>query len=111
MSPRLTTTVELFNRRILPERWRQTKRWGMQALRDGTGGEAFIAEAEYWKECNDENAGTRNANWTGVLLEEVYEALSETDEEKLANELAQVAAVALAWLEDIERRQRLAMTA
>jgi hypothetical protein len=40
------------------------------------------------------------------LLEEVFEAMAEDSPVKLAHELTQVAAVAVAWVEAIERRLR-----
>jgi len=44
------------------------------------------------------------ATWEMILLEEVWEALAETDPVKLRAELIQVAAVAVAWVEDIDSR-------
>ncbi|MEY9934267.1 hypothetical protein ABH926_008932 [Catenulispora sp. GP43] len=41
-----------------------------------------------------------------MLLEEVYEALAEVDPAALRAELVQVAAVAAAWVEDIDSRGR-----
>lgn len=38
-----------------------------------------------------------------IFLEEVFEALSEEDQEKLREELVQTAAVAVAWVEKIDR--------
>ncbi|WNV90336.1 hypothetical protein [Umezawaea sp. Da 62-37] len=43
-------------------------------------------------------------SWRDVLLEEVAEALTESDPERLAKELVQVAAVAVAWREHLHRR-------
>ncbi|MFH8405513.1 hypothetical protein ACH4FX_12170 [Streptomyces sp. NPDC018019] len=45
----------------------------------------------------------RRLDWTGILLEEVYAALSESDPAKIRTELVQVAAVAAAWIECIDR--------
>lgn len=43
--------------------------------------------------------------WTDILLEEVFEALSEDDEDKLKEELVQIAAVCVSWVKDINRRK------
>lgn len=42
-------------------------------------------------------------SWRDVLLEEVAKALTEGDPERLAEELVQVAAVAVAWREHLHR--------
>ena len=46
-------------------------------------------------------------NWRRTMLEEVYEALSEVgvDEARLRVELVQVAAVAVRWIEALDRRK------
>lgn len=40
-----------------------------------------------------------------MSVEEVYEALAESDENKLTEELIQVAAVCVAWVENITRNK------
>lgn len=42
--------------------------------------------------------------WRDVLLEEVHEALAESDQDRLRAELLQVAAVCAAWISDIDSR-------
>lgn len=42
--------------------------------------------------------------WRHILDEEVAEALAETDPERLRAELVQVAAVAVQWIEALDRR-------
>jgi len=56
-----------------------------------------------WR-CPSEQAPHVHTAWDGVLLEEVYEALAESDPERLRAELVQVAAVAVAWIQAIDRR-------
>ncbi|MFD5315419.1 hypothetical protein [Streptomyces sp. NPDC127098] len=115
--------------RVLAEvaatRERQEARWGEQnhpalspcddaaATRD-----AYEGRADRWKELNEERArrsvtagrcpeGTpahTHTAWDGILLEEVYEALAEEDPTAIRAELVQVAAVAVAWIEAIDRR-------
>jgi hypothetical protein len=53
---------------------------------------------------NDRAVREGTLTWTHILEEEVCEALAETDQERLREELVQVAAVACAWVECIDRR-------
>jgi hypothetical protein len=54
-----------------------------------------------------ETANARNApGWDVILMEEVYEALAEKDPDRLRAELVQVAAVAVQWIDCINRRQK-----
>ena len=92
------------------ERARQEAKWGEQNHRDGTGRVVFLdfmpatkqAETMKWR-CED-NAQRGTLSWADILLEEVYEANAEEDPAKLRAELVQVAAVAVAWIEAIDRR-------
>lgn len=61
--------------------------------------------ADRWKGANAGRVERRSLAWDGILLEEVYEALAESDEGRLYDELIQVAAVAQQWAEAILRRQ------
>jgi hypothetical protein len=102
------------------ERRRQDAKWGQQNHPDMWPEYAdyyraeYSVKADFWKQTNTERvlqanaAGTpsdRNAAWDGVLLEEVYEALAEEDAAKIRAELVQVAAVAVNWIEAIDRRE------
>ena len=88
---------------IRAERARQDAKWGVQNHRDGTGlpGDAMIARNAK----ADCDRATRNGTLTYrlILAEEVAEAFAERDPMKLRAELAQVAAVAVAWIEKIDR--------
>ena len=108
------------------ERERQDAKWGEQNHPDLDPRDIdSVTRAEYafrarrWKEINAERAqptvsgGRCNQHpdgphphtaWDGVLLEEVYEALAETDPALLRAELIQVAAVCQAWVEALDRR-------
>lgn len=95
---------------VWAERAKQDKRWGVQSHAD-TGGhtpemlaEFYDTRATYHKRLNDERVKAGCLGWDGVLLEEVYEALAETDPEDRREELVQVAAVAVAMIEHIDRR-------
>jgi hypothetical protein len=54
---------------------------------------------------NDYFVSTKQLTWRDILLEEVYEAFAETDSDRLREELIQVAAVALSWVDAIDRRK------
>lgn len=92
------------------ERTRQDTKWGEQNHQDGTGpqclgdlartGTSADAAREQCDRMFDEGRGT----WANILWEEFAEALEETDPEKLKKELIQVAAVAVAWVDAINRR-------
>jgi hypothetical protein len=90
------------------ERERQVERWGPQNHADGiTGASALehMREADFWRAKNDSRIATGTLTWDGILLEEIHEALAETDPQRLRVELIQVAAVAVAWAEAIDRRR------
>jgi hypothetical protein len=93
---------------------RQHEKWGVQNHPDfhpraGTGENrsAFYGlptEAIAKTGCEwDATDGT--VNWTRILTEEVCEAVEAPDEEKLRKELVQVAAVAVSWIDAIDRRK------
>lgn len=90
------------------ERGLQDARWGEQNhpdVRHPTAARSVYAK-EAWlrKDTNEMRVANGTLAWDGILLEEVYEALSESDPAKLRAELIQVAAVAVAWVEAIDRR-------
>lgn len=89
---------------IVEERHRQTAEYGQQSLPDGTGNPCY---AETARLCQTVNAALeiRDAiTWLDVLKEEYYEAMAESDPVRLRAELVQIAAVSVAWIEDIDRR-------
>lgn len=105
---------------VAVERAKQDAKWGEQNHPDyydladqGWTQNHYASMADSWKDFNADRvkeqneAGTpkdRNCAWDGILLEEVYEALAECNPTKLRAELIQVAAVAVAWCEAIDRR-------
>ena len=89
---------------VADERNRQDARWGEQNHPDGTGGAVSEALADMAKADYERAAATGAMTWELVLWEEVAEALAETDPARLREELIQVAAVAVAWAECIDRR-------
>lgn len=95
---------------IVAERERQETKWGEQN-HPSTGGtfpaswrEQYGVDAEKWKSINDERVHYKQLGWDGILLEEVLEALAEEDPERIREELVQVAAVCVNWLECLDRR-------
>lgn len=94
------------------ERTRQHARFGEQNHPDfpahtgpASRHEYYGEKADDWKFFNDRRVRAANLSWDGILLEEVYEALAESDPVALRTELIQVAAVAVAWIEAIDRRE------
>lgn len=86
------------------ERQAQDMRWGEQSHPDGTG-ESFRAMAEEARTRCDAKHKSGRGSWLDILLEEVYEAATESDPDLLRAELIQVAAVAVNWVEAIDRRE------
>lgn len=91
---------------ILLERFRQNEKWGEQNHEDGTGHLNWKVIADVRKSMNDSLVKTNSLTWIDILLEEMFEAFAESDENLLLEELNQVAAVAVAWRECIIRRQQ-----
>ena len=93
---------------VLPEideeRKRQDTRWGEQNHPDGTGPGYRIQAIEAHRRC-DRAARLGLVTYRDILEEEVYEAFAETDAEELRAELVQVAAVAVAWIEKLDRER------
>lgn len=95
------------------ERERQEQKWGQQNHPDGTGPNLLMPiggiTADLYRESmvdrcdlmHQVGAGT----WEHILTEEYAEAMAEADPAVLRRELIQVAAVAVAWIEAIDRRQ------
>lgn len=91
---------------VYEERARQNAKWGEQNHRDGTGrlGHWDREAADMARAHVQQVAGTDHLTWRLILSEEVAEAYAEKDPIKLRAELIQIAAVATAWVEAIDRR-------
>jgi hypothetical protein len=91
---------------LMDERFRQHETHGDQShLPDGTGG-------TYWERLatiermHCERAFMRGSGtYRHILAEEVAEAFAESDPALLRAELVQVAAVAVQWIEAIDKRE------
>lgn len=85
------------------ERYAQHVKWGEQNHPDGTS-MAYAGHAAAFRSLCDRRHNDGTGTWLDILLEEVYEAATESDPQALRTELVQVAAVAVAWVEAIDRR-------
>lgn len=86
------------------ERLRQDGKWGPQNHPDGTGDVTFVAESKFRRERCDAAFAVGKGTWKDILLEEVWEAMAESDLATLRTELVHVAAVAVGWIESLDRR-------
>ncbi len=88
---------------VLNERARQNQKWGEQnwpfALATKYGPIAETAK----KNCDNAHKAGK-LTWNEILTEEVMEAFAESSSRKKREELIQVAAVAVAMIECIDRR-------
>lgn len=92
---------------IIEERLNQIAKWGQQDHPSSFSESTRVMyghEANHWKRVNDARVDLDCLTWDGILLEEVFEALAEKDDAKRREELVQVAAVAAAEIEAIDRR-------
>jgi hypothetical protein len=101
------TPTSLVLAQIADERDRQNAKWGEQNHPDGTDqlGATGHERARLVKRLVDESAKLGRLTWALILAEEVAEAECESDPVKLREELIQVAAVTVAWIEAIDRRR------
>ena len=88
------------------ERFRQHEVHGQQDHEDGTGGAGTMATLTAAKRAADHATEEGRLTYSQILAEEVAEALAESDPMLLRAELVQVAAVAVQWVEAIDRRLR-----
>jgi hypothetical protein len=101
----LDTSVVLDD--IRTERARQDLRWGIQSHPNGTGNTVAAVEAlSKARATCDLHVRCDALTFADILTEEFCEAMVESDPEKLRAELVQVAAVAAAWIEAIDRRSK-----
>lgn len=101
---------------VLTERARQDAKWGEQNHPDGTGPRENWGYRELrWYTSNEEAADIirtatqlaqryNSPTWRGILMEEVAEVFAAPDTNALRDELIQVIAVAVAWVECLDRR-------
>ncbi len=96
------------------ERLRQDARWGQQSHPNGTGADWEFCSGQHagWaqeaaddarRRCQEAPERVWGDTYALILNEEVAEAFAEDDPQRLRTELIQVAAVAVAWVEKIDR--------
>jgi hypothetical protein len=91
-------------RSIHEERIRQDEKWGEQnhpMLNVPFTTEGMLQGQCTYKQLNDSK---NDCCWYAILMEEVYEAFSETDHAKQREEMVQVAAVAVQIIEYLDRK-------
>lgn len=110
----LSPTTQPVLNEVLAERVRQDEKWGEQnwpnfpkwAVNDVHRAMHYGIPTEAMAKAQTESrfkhlAGT----YADILIEEVAEAIGAHDDDALREELVQVAAVAVAWIEAIDRRK------
>lgn len=88
---------------VLSENRRQVKLWGVQNHPSGTGERSDGIKANNAKQWCEAARRKGLLTWKYILYEEVMEAFAEADPAKLREKLIQVAAVATAWVDSIDR--------
>lgn len=97
--PPIKTVVD----EVSDERGQQDAQWGEQNHPNGTGILGDRERADSARHVCDVMFRSGMGTWRDILHEEVQEAFAEHDPAKLREELIQVAAVAVAWVESIDR--------
>lgn len=90
---------------IEAERERQDAKWGVQSHPNGTGSEDYKRRAEEMRVACEEAFRIGRGSWGNILLEEVFEAMAESSTTRLREELVQVVAVGVAWIEALDRER------
>lgn len=91
---------------------RQVAKWGIQnhaSYSDDIATDYPNVDAAWAKTVCDRKSQAGIVSWTDIFLEEVMEAVEEADVndlEKLRTELVQCAAVAVSWIESIDRNKK-----
>lgn len=98
---------------VLNERFRQDSKWGLQDHPNGTGPDlilfphgvgTFQQIRDDAKQFTDQSTLDGSLTYADVLVEEVFEALAESDPATLRVELVQIAAVCVQWIQALDRR-------
>lgn len=103
----MSDATESVLRAIAAERAAQDELFGRQDLPDGTGPESSPGAVEYaaaYRASCDAAFETGTGTYRHVFLEEVFEAMAESDPVRLRAELVQAVAVGVKWIEAIDRR-------
>lgn len=104
---------------VILERKAQDEKWGTQnhIFRGGEDvlfndiSTSYRERRNYWRGVTDRRAALDQDRWDSIILEEVFEALAEENEQKARVELVQSAAVIISAIECIDRRAETLRTA
>ena len=88
---------------IRAERDRQDARWGKQMHPNGTSIK-FKPLADAARNACQKADANGQVTWMHIFREEAWEAMSETDRDKLRAELVQVGAVVVNWIETLDEQ-------
>lgn len=91
-------------RLVLNECQRQYEKWGEQNHPNNTGAK-WAGDEQFWKLVNAQNESSGTHNWRHILSEEVAEAMASSTKEHLEEELIQVAAVCMTWIDALDRQK------
>jgi hypothetical protein len=91
---------------VAGERARQDARWGVSNHPDGTGSFSSTGTARLATTACKIAFGMGFGTWRHIMDEAVAKAFAQTAGGTLRARLIDVAAVAVAWVEDIDRRQK-----
>jgi hypothetical protein len=83
---------------VRAERARQDLKFGKQLHPNGTSAK-FKPMADAARNATRAAEANGHQTWTNIFREEFWEALSETEWDRLRTELVQVIAVGVAWIE------------
>jgi hypothetical protein len=100
--------VATFVTDVRAERRRQLEKWGDQRHPNGTGVTPQQRElADVARAACQQVFAEGDGTWAHVLMEEVCEALAESEVMRLREELIQVAAVCAAWIWNLDQGEAL----
>lgn len=101
---------------VFEERLRQVAQYGHnEDLENGTGpnarwllpassNPAKVLQEQFREEYEEHEAATGKPTWMHLVREELAEAAESDNPERLAEELLQLAALAVSWVEKLENR-------
>lgn len=90
---------------IKAERYRQDDQWGESNHADGTG-DQYIDDANIARIILDSACVQGLETWQLILRKWFFKAISSPDAKTLRKRLVQVAAVSVAWIECIDRKEK-----
>lgn len=108
MNLKTMTHLDVVLDEVAEERARQDARWGEQNHSDaaGYGDIDLVKSAMEARQVNQKLIQAKTMSWAAILGEEVAEVFDElnVDDKNLREELIQTAAVCVAWIQAIDRR-------